>query len=106
MFGNFSYMILATVFAIVPLLFIVIKYNKIIFQYKKLISVLFITWFISSIIINHYTRKDGFWFNPAETNIGLYVAEIPLEDFLSSAAIGLLLPISTLVLSLNEEKGE
>lgn len=104
MFGKFSYITLITVSTIIPLFFVIVKYHKIISQYKKATSVLFLTWFIISMIIDYYTRKDGYWFNSAEKSLDLKIFGVPFEDILSSAAIGLLLPVITIVLILKEEK--
>lgn len=106
MFGELSYTFLFTVFAIVPLGFVLSRpnYRRIIFQYKKVMSILFIAWFSTTMVIDQYTRQTGFWFNPEETNSGIYIFAIPLEDVISSALIGVLLPAVTLILASNERK--
>ncbi len=106
MFGAFSYTVLLIPSLIIPSALILAKHWKSVLKYRNVLLILFLTWFITSMIIDRYTRLDGFWINPDDTNSGIYIFAIPLEDVIASALVGVWLPIFTLVVSLKEEKGE
>jgi len=99
MFGKLSYAFLIVVFTLLPLAYILLKHRRLLGRYRRMIALLAVLWFVSAMVIDHYTREKGFWFNPAETNIGVFILGVPLEDAVASALIGVLLPSLTLVLS-------
>ncbi|MDO8576795.1 MAG: lycopene cyclase domain-containing protein [Candidatus Daviesbacteria bacterium] len=92
-----AYIIWLLIFAILPLVFIWLKYFNLLWRYKQTLASVVLIAFLIFIPWDIYAVRSGIWLFPYSGNTGIIIMDLPLEEYLYTVLIPLLAASITLI---------